>query len=197
MSDSEIAVKEITYPSGAAVLIKIKALKEVGFFNEEFFAYHEDTDLGWRMWLCNFKVMLAPKSVVYHKYEFSRSIKKYYYMERNRYLIMLQNYKMGTLFLILPAATLMDIAMFFYAFFGGFWKEEFRVYTYFFRKKSWDNILKSRQDIQAKRKVKDKEVVKRFTGKIEFQDLNNPLLKYIANPFFNAYWQIAKRIIWW
>ncbi len=197
MPDKEMAVKEITYPSGAAVLVSVKALKEVGFFNEEFFAYHEDTDLGWRLWLCGYKVLLAPNSVVYHKYEFSRSIKKYYYMERNRYLIMLQNYKMATIFLLLPALTAMDIAMFFYSFLGGFWKEEFKVYGYFFKQKSWDNILKSRQDISAKRKIKDREIIKRFTGKIEFQEVQNPLLKYIANPIFNLYWQIVKRLIWW
>ncbi len=197
LSDQEMAVKEITYPSGASTLFKVAALKAVGLFNEEFFMYHEDTDLGWRLWLGGWKIMLAPDSMVYHKYEFSRSIKKYYYMERNRYLVLLQNYKIATLLLILPAACLMDVGMFFYSFIAGWWREEFKVYGYFFKPLSWDKIVKTRQAVQKKRKIKDKEIIKRFVGKIEFQDLQNPLLKYIANPFFNSYWQIIKKIIWW
>lgn len=195
--DQEMTIREITYPSGACTLFRVSALKQVGLFNADFFMYHEDTDLGWRLWLGGYKVMLAPKSVVYHKYEFSRSIDKFYYMERNRYLVLLQNYKIATLLLISPAACLMDIAMFFYSFIGGWWRQEFTVYAYFFKLKNWDKIMQTRQLVQSKRKVKDREVVKRFVGKIEFQDFQNPLLKYIANPVFNFYWQVVKRLIWW
>ncbi|MFA6410203.1 MAG: glycosyltransferase family 2 protein [Candidatus Buchananbacteria bacterium] len=195
--NAELETREITYPSGACVLLKVKALKTVGLFNPDFFMYHEDTDLGWRLWLSDFKVLLAPKSVVYHKYEFSRSIKKYYYMERNRYLVLLQNYKIATLFLIFPAACIMDVAMFFYSFITGWWRQELLVYRYFFLPKTWAKILKTRRLVQKKRKVSDKEIIKRFVGKIDFQDIQNPLLKYIANPIFNLYWQIIKKIIWW
>jgi len=195
--DQELAVREIAYPSGASVLLRVEALKQIGLFNAEFFMYHEDADLGWRLWLSGWKVMLAPNSVVYHKYEFSRSIKKYYYMERNRYLVTLQNYKMATILLISPAWLIMDIAMFFYSFIGGWWREEFKVYAYFFDLRSWDKLIKVRKEVQNKRKIKDKEIIKRFVGRIEFQGIENPLLKYIANPAFNLYWQIAKRLVWW
>lgn len=195
--DREMNIREIAYPSGAAVLLRCQALREVGLFNPDFFMYHEDADLGWRLWLGGWKVMLAPKSVVYHKYEFSRSISKFFYMERNRYLVMLQNYKIATLLLILPAATLMDLAMFFYSFISGWWRQELGVYAYFFKFKNWHEIIKTRAVIQQKRKVKDKEIIKRFSGVIDFQDIQNPLLKYIANPFFNLYWQVVKKFIWW
>ena len=62
---------------------------------------------------------------------------------------------------------------------------------------SWSKTFKTRQTIQKKRKIKDKDIVKRFVGKIEFQDIDNPVLKYIANPIFNLYWQIVRRVIWW
>ncbi|MFA5022256.1 MAG: glycosyltransferase family 2 protein [Patescibacteria group bacterium] len=197
LPDTKMAIKEITYPSGACTLFRVGALKEVGLLNNDFFMYHEDTDLGWRLWLGGYKVLLAPESVVYHKYEFSRSIKKFYYMERNRYLVILQNYKIATLILILPAACLMDIAMFFYSFLAGWWREELKVYNYFCRPKSWTKIIKTRKLVQQKRQVLDKEIIARFTGKIEFQDIQNPLLKYIANPVLNLYWQIIKKLIWW
>jgi len=195
LPDKPLAVKEITYPSGAGVLLNVKCLKKIGFFNPEFFMYHEDVDLGWRLWLAGYSILLAPESLVYHKYEFSRSIKKYYYMERNRYLVIFQNYKLSTLLLIAPALIFMDIVMFFYSFFSGWWLEELRVHYYFLIPANWIKIFKARKKIQKNRRIGDKEIMKRFVGKILFQDLANPLLKYVGNPILNLYWRIIKVII--
>ena len=43
----------------------------------------------------------------------------------------------------------------------------------------------------------DKEVVKFFCSKIEFQEIMNPVLKYVANPMFAAYWWMVKKLINW
>lgn len=53
--------------SGAASLFRVEALKQVGLFDEDFFAYYEDVDLGFRMQLAGWKVEFVPKSKVYHK----------------------------------------------------------------------------------------------------------------------------------
>ncbi|NUM25138.1 MAG: glycosyltransferase family 2 protein [Candidatus Buchananbacteria bacterium] len=195
--DHSIGEREITYPSGAASLFSVTALKDVGFFNEEFFMYHEDLDLGWRLWLAGYRIVLAGQSVVYHKYEFSRSIKKFYFMERNRRLVVFQNYKLGTLILIAPACLAMNLMMLGYSFIAGWHRELFRSYAYLLKSENWQKIKKTRQQVQSKRRVPDREVVKRFVGKIEFQDLNNPLLKYVVNPVFNFYWLMVRRFIWW
>jgi GT2 family glycosyltransferase len=194
---SVVGKKEIAYPSGAASLWRISALKEVGYFNEEFFMYHEDLDLGWRMRIGGYRIMLAWNSVVYHKYEFSRSIRKFYFMERNRYLAILQNYKLATWLVIIIPALIMDFGMFFYSFLAGWWREELQIYKYFLDAKNCDKFIKTRKEVQAKRKVGDREVIKFFTGKIEFQEVDNPILKYLVNPVFNLYWWIVKKIIWW
>ncbi len=197
VKDFDLPVREIAYPSGACVLIKTSALKYVGFFNEEFYMYHEDVDLGWRLWLAGYSCVLAPKSIVYHKYEFSRSIKKFYFMERNRYLVVLQNYKSLTLLLLAPAMILMDLMMFVYSFYGGWWRQEIDVYKYFFRTNSMVKLAKTRHEVQKMRRVSDREIIKRFTGKIDFQDFNNPILIYLVNPFFSFYLRLIKFFIWW
>ncbi|MDX9893256.1 MAG: glycosyltransferase family 2 protein [Patescibacteria group bacterium] len=196
-ADQNLAAKEITYPSGAAVLLKTSALKQIGFLNPDFFMYHEDTDLGWRLWLAGWRVMLSPDSVVYHKYEFSRSIKKYYYMERNRYLIIFQNYKIATLILLAPALAVMDTAMIFYSFLNGWHRQELRAINYLFSPLAWQKIYHTRRAVQASRCVKDREIVKRFVGRIDFQDIQNPLLEYLVNPVFDFYWKIIRHIIFW
>jgi hypothetical protein len=45
--------------------------------------------------------------------------------------------------------------------------------------------------------VKDKEILRLFTGSIKFQDVNNPLLTFIANPLMEVYFWLAKKIIFW
>jgi GT2 family glycosyltransferase len=189
--------KEINYASGCSVLYKTEILKKIGMYDEDFFMYHEDTDLSWRIWQAGYKVILAPNSIVYHKYEFNRSIMQFYFMERNRFLTILTNYKIKTLFLIFPAFLLMELGLFGFSIKNKTYKTKLRVYCYFINPANWIKLHKSRTTKQKHRKIKDQEIVKKFTGKLEFQEVENPILKYIANPFFNLYWTLAKQLIWW
>lgn len=190
-------VKEINYASGCSVLYKLEVLKQIGMYDESYFMYHEDTDLSWRIWQAGYKVILAPKAIMYHKYEFNRSIMQFYYMERNRFLTMATNYKWGTLILITPACLLMELGLFLYSIKNKLWKTKLKVYWYFINPLHWLKIYKNRIIKQHSRRVGDRQIVKEFSGKLEFQEIDNPVLKYIANPFFNLYWMIIKQFIWW
>ncbi|MBI2459003.1 MAG: glycosyltransferase family 2 protein [Parcubacteria group bacterium] len=187
---------EICYPSGAAVLFRAEALRQVGLFDEEFWMYNEDQDLGWRLWLAGFSCVLAPEAVVCHKYEFSRSVKKYYWLDRNRIIASLKNYHWATLLLIAPAFVIMEIGLIFFAFKGGWLKEKIKVYKYFLSLKNWRYLVRARKQTQELRRVKDKDIIKLFSGKIWYQEIGEARLK-VANVIFNLYWQIAKVLIWW
>jgi len=191
-----VAGKEICYPSGAAVLFTKQALEKVGLFDEDMWMYNEDQDLGWRLWLSGFKCVIAPEAVVYHKYEFARSLRQYYFMDRNRMLAMLKNYYWATLLLIFPAWLIMEIGLIFFAAVGGWFKEKMKVYKYFLNFKNWQRLLAKRKKIQSARIVKDKEIIKLFSGKIWYQEIGDLKLK-IANVFFSIYWQIAKVLLRW
>ncbi|MBU0637190.1 MAG: glycosyltransferase family 2 protein [Patescibacteria group bacterium] len=188
--------KEICYPSGAAVLFKREILEKIGLFDEEFWMYNEDQDIGWRVWLAGYKCVLASEAIVYHKYEFCRSIKQYYYLDRNRILVILKNYYWRTLFLIAPAFLLMEIGQLLFAWKNGLLKEKLAVYNYFLKKKNWNYILCARKKSQNLRQVKDKDIIKLFSGKIWYQEVGDWKLK-IANIIFNAYWKIIKNLIIW
>lgn len=192
----DLKIKDIFYPSGAAVLFTAEALKEIGLFDEEFWMYNEDQDIGWRMWLSGRRCVLAPKAVVYHKYEFKRSVKQIYWMDRNRLLSSLKNYHLLTLVLILPMFLVMEIGMFGYALLGGWAGQRLKVYRYFFSPATWKHILKTRQEIQGSRKMKDKEIAKLISGKVLYQEMGTVLQK-IANVFLDLYWRIIKRLIVW
>lgn len=185
------------YGSGAALLIKTSILQKIGLFDPDFFMYHEDLDFGWRIRIAGYKTMVVPEAVVYHKYEFSRSVKKYYWMERNRYICILENYKWLTVLLITPACLLMELGLFLFSIKSGFWLHKLKAYFYFLKWGSWSKIFKHRKDKKKYRKTKDRDIVKLFTGKISNQEIDNWLLNKVANPVFNLYWQIIKRLIIW
>ena len=57
---------EIFWASGACFFIKSDTFKEVGGFDEDYFAHMEEIDLCWRAHNIGKKVFYSPKSVVYH-----------------------------------------------------------------------------------------------------------------------------------
>lgn len=78
---------EIIGPSGCAVLLRRAMLRDVGLFDEDYFAYVEDTDLGLRARLAGWTCRSVPSAVVFHKYSASAaeySPLKAFLVERNR-----------------------------------------------------------------------------------------------------------------
>lgn len=188
--------KEIAYPSGSAVLLKRELLEKIGLFDEEFWMYNEDQDLGWRAWLAGYRCVLAPEAVVYHKYEFSKITKRYYWMDRNRIIVMLKNYHFLTLLLIFPAFVIMEFGLIIFSLKSGWFKGKLKVWAYFLNPVKWIYIWQKRQEVKAIKKISEKEVVKRFVGEVWYQEIDDPKLR-LVNPFFNFYWKIVKKIIIW
>jgi GT2 family glycosyltransferase len=189
--------KPFFYASGAAVLYPAKVLREVGLFDQKFFMYHEDTDLSWRIRRAGYEVMLAPKSKMWHKYEFSRSILQFYYMERNRMIMLFENYRLGTLLLILLPFLIMELGMLGYALLRGMFLTKLKVYGYFLRPKNWLRMIKNKRAKAKFRKVSDRELSRIIVGKLEFQEIANPILKYLVNPILNIYWRVVRHLIFW
>ncbi|HSX15579.1 MAG TPA: glycosyltransferase family 2 protein [Candidatus Saccharimonadales bacterium] len=57
---------DIFAATGAASLYRVKTLREIGLFDEDFFAYYEDVDLSFRLQLAGWKVAFVPGAVVDH-----------------------------------------------------------------------------------------------------------------------------------
>ena len=54
------------FACGGAMSMDAQVFDDVGGFDEEFFAYYEDVDLGWRTWTLGHEVHYAPDAVCYH-----------------------------------------------------------------------------------------------------------------------------------
>ncbi len=59
--------RDVFSVKGAAMLIRRESLNVIGTFDSDFRALNEEADLCWRSWLCGYRVIFFPDSVVYHK----------------------------------------------------------------------------------------------------------------------------------
>lgn len=61
-----IELQDVFCGSGGASLLRAKMLREVGLFDEDYFAYLEDQDLGFRAQLRGWRARYEPTAVAYH-----------------------------------------------------------------------------------------------------------------------------------
>jgi len=86
----------LPFVNGGAMMVDRRVFLETGGFDEDFFAYYEDVDFGWRLWVLGYKVVFAPKSIVYHHHhgtskEFGED-KLRFLKERNSLYSVFKNY---------------------------------------------------------------------------------------------------------
>ncbi len=96
--------EEVLLPSASAALYRRTMLDQIGLFDEHFFLYCEDTDLGLRARRASWRCLYVPLAVVEHRYSHSAgrvSRLKAYYVERNRILVAMKNFPLRML-LVLP-----------------------------------------------------------------------------------------------
>lgn len=83
-------------PNGAAMMIPMRLLKEVGLMSEVFFLYYEELDWAARFKQCGYEIHYVGTTEVFHKESISTGINspfKTFYLYRNRLLYIRRNYK--------------------------------------------------------------------------------------------------------
>ena len=87
--------KEMVFGAcGGAMLIKKELIDEIGFFDNDFFLIHEDTDFCFRAQLAGWKCLYVPEAVVNHKVRTSigkMSDLAVYYSLRNARFVVIKN----------------------------------------------------------------------------------------------------------
>lgn len=194
------SVKEIAYASGAACLVRGEAMRAHGLLDEDFFLYHEDLEWSFRLRARGRRVVLVADSLFYHHYEFGRSVGKLYYMERNRYGVLLLFFKLPTLLLFLPMMAPLEIALWFFARRRGWIDQRRAVWKYWRQSANWRLWLAKRRRWQSERQVSDRYLLSFSSPGIYFQEaaVQNPALRYLGNPLMTVYyWLVVRGLIWW
>jgi len=147
--------QEIFSPCAAAALYRRDALLKVGGFDEDFFCYTEDVDLGFRLRLRGYRCMYVPKSIVYHVGSGTTGSQHsefaIYHGHRNLVWTFIKNMPGWLFWLCLPVHIAMNIVSIFWFAYRGLG----RVVV----KAKWDALLgvssmwRKRQKIQQQRDV--------------------------------------------
>lgn len=101
----------LLFASGGAMLIHRRTFLDVGGFDHDFFAYFEDVDLGWRLWVLGYRVVYAPGAIVRHiggaTGTRQPAHRRYTLWECNSLAIVLKNYEGGNMERLLSGALLL------------------------------------------------------------------------------------------
>ena len=164
---------EVFAASGCACLYRREMLEEIGLYDEDFFAYADDTDLGWRAQLANWRCIYNPKAIVYHFHSASSgtySPLKAFLVERNRIWVAIKNFPLS-LILFGQFFTLWRYLFQAYGTFSGkgaagrFTKDFSKIKlvkilakVYLSLWNSFPSMLKKRKAIQNKKRISNREV---------------------------------------
>jgi GT2 family glycosyltransferase len=141
---------------GAAALYRRELFEKIGLFDESFFAYQEDVDLGFRLQLAGYRCRFVPDAVVYHKYHMTSSKVTNLWMylrERNKYFVLIKNLPAIFFLLCLPLFLLHEA----FGLSQAIWRRHIKVYFTARRDVCHylPQLLRSRRQIQRHRLAGD------------------------------------------
>ena len=90
--------EEVLWPDGCAALYRKAMLDQIGGFDEDFFAYGDDAELGLRARIAGWRCLYTPRAVVRHHRGSTLgkdSARRLELIERNRLLLALQAVSRG------------------------------------------------------------------------------------------------------
>jgi len=175
---------EILSAKSAGMFIRKEVFRNIGGFDEDYFIYLEETDLGWRTWLAGYRVILVPESKVYHEFgttiEIAPQLQTYnskFHGSKNYVTTLIKNLELANLMKILPLHILLWIGI---AFWIAIMRGRFYEAGLILKGMLW-NIshlpitLKKRAIIQSRRRVCDKELFPKIMKKKKFSYFYNKL----------------------
>ena len=177
---------EIDFASGAALCVRREAWERVGKFDERYFMYGEDLDLGLRLWLSGYGVGIVPAARVRHDYSFAKGERKWFLLERNRWWTVLSDYPTKLLLLLMPALLATEVVLLGVAARGGWLGAKLRAQAAVLRQ--LPQILERRRAVQARAVVGAASLAARLSA-----DLDNPYLGALAR-FRPAV--VSQRLYW-
>ncbi|MCX6464070.1 MAG: glycosyltransferase family 2 protein [Pseudonocardiales bacterium] len=191
--ETRTAPFDVTGASGACLLVDRMVWKQLGGFDEEYFAYLEDTELSLRAWRTGLSVRCVPAAVALHHYEFSRNALKMHLLERNRLMLLATVWPARGLLLLAPVLLACEVLLAGYAVASGWGGGKLRGYTWLWRHRG--HLRERRALLQAERRVPDREWMARLTPALDPSAIGPAPLTRVANLAFRAWWSLVRRLL--
>lgn len=165
---------EILAAKSAGMFIRKDVFDKIKGFDDDYFIFVEETDLGWRSWLAGYRAIFAYDSVVFHHFSSTKKIVDPSFNNRlirfhgtkNYALTLYKNLSLKNLIIILPKHIILWIGLSFYLLTKGNFSSFINIIEGLF----WNifnlhkNYLK-RKLIQKNRVITDKEFFKKIYRK--------------------------------
>jgi GT2 family glycosyltransferase len=182
------------YVTGASLAISRECLGRVQtlagdttLFWPDLYLYHDDLELGWRVRLAGLQPAVNDQSRLVHDHDFAGTPPKFFYMERNRLLVLLCYYRWRTLLLLAPLLLLAELALIAVDRRLGI-VGRMRVYValppVLVRRSFW----RRRRFVQRGRRASDREILSYMVGTIEHPEMD-------GRSTFNRLSEMAFRVL--
>jgi GT2 family glycosyltransferase len=182
---------DVTGASGACLLVASAVWKQLGGFDEAYFAYLEDSELSLRAWRLGLAARCVPTAIAHHHYEFSRNAHKMYLLERNRLMMLATVWPSRALILLAPVLLVCEVLLLGYAAASGWGRGKLSGYAWLWRHRA--HLRERRHLLQAERQVPDRVWMARLTPALD-RSAFGPLTP-LANLVFRAYWSLVRRLV--
>lgn len=152
---------------GASALIHRDTFLEIGGFDERFFCYCEDVDLGFRLRLEGERCLFWPSAAIYHYGSGTTSVASAFSVRhgtRNRLWTFIKNMPPLGLFILLPLHILLSFALIARAFMKGRGKPT--LLGFIDGLKGLGPVWKDRKQVQARRKLNSWHICRQMSWNI-------------------------------
>jgi GT2 family glycosyltransferase len=184
---------EVAFASGAALVVRRGDWERVGGFDERYFMYCEDLDLGLRLWLTGRAVGIAPDAMVEHDYEFARGGRKWRMLERNRWWTVLATYPTPLLVAVLAPLLLCELVLVLVAARHGWLGDKLHSQRAVLRELG--QILARRHQVQATRCVEVDDFARHLTAQLDSPYLAGLASLPVLPRVQRAYWALVLRLL--
>jgi N-acetylglucosaminyl-diphospho-decaprenol L-rhamnosyltransferase len=183
---------EAAFCSGAAMVIRRAAWATLGGFDQSYFMYVEDLDLGLRLWLAGQRVGVVPDAQVKHAYGFDKGSSKWFLLERNRLRTVLSVYPTSLLLLIAPALLAAEVALLAVAARDGWLGAKLRAQLAVVR--DIPATVRRRRRVQATRRLSSSGFAQHLTASVD-----SPYLPVARHRWLDrlqaSYWALVRRAL--
>ncbi len=144
--------REVFWATGACMVVRAETYHKLGGLDAAFFAHMEEIDFCWRAKNEGYKIMVQPRSVVYHVGGGTlpkNSPRKTYLNFRNNFMLLYKNLPDNRLWKVLAARLLLDglAGLKFLA--EGHWKDMLAIIrAHFFIYGHWGTLRKKRKELK-------------------------------------------------
>ena len=181
---------EVAFASGAALIVRREAWRELDGLRDDYFLYGEDLDLGLRLWLAGRRVGVEPRARVVHDYEFDKGARKWYLLERNRWRTVLATYPSALLVVLAPALLVAELGLLAVAARGGWLGAKLRAQAATVA--GLPRALARRRVVQQTRRIGAAEFAAHLTGSFESPNLAvSPAVAAASR----VYWRLARLLL--